>query len=284
MSHRDTAGGRFFTIVWTDTNPDTGVVYAPTEVHEGLVTAALRSEYDRTTRTLEGEGVVCRVTCMLVLVRKKMAKSLTSDFALSVGKMHSDGHMHDGKQLNYALAIPELTNLDMALAVLCLLRAHGSPAERFARVPINCTPYPDGSKVYEVLVMTMSEIARVLSFHTVVKYGMGALLCRAGQAHSVDLACVGLPLLFKVITHSAIEGLCTFTIEYASIWINGADGQARFPPSANGYLSKKVHRDEVMAYIRHQLHNEHPLITKGWHRLTGEEVLTEEVAVPRGPA
>ena len=71
MSHRDTAGGRFFTIVWTDTNPDTGVVYAPTEVHEGLVTAALRSEYDRTTRTLEGEGVVCRVTCMLVLVRKK---------------------------------------------------------------------------------------------------------------------------------------------------------------------------------------------------------------------
>jgi len=47
------------------------VVYAPTEVHEGLMTAALRSEYDRTTRILEGEGVVCRVTCMLVLVRKK---------------------------------------------------------------------------------------------------------------------------------------------------------------------------------------------------------------------
>jgi len=177
-----------------------------------------------------------------------------------------------------------VTNLDMALAVLRLLHAHGGPAERFARVPINCTPYPDGSKVYKVLVMTMSEIARVLSFHTVVKDGKGALLCRARRAHSVDLACVGLPLLFKVITHSAIEGRCTFTIEYASVWINGANGQARFPPSANGYLSKQVHHDEVMAYIRRQLHNEHPLITKGWHKLTGEEVLTDEVAVPRGPA
>jgi len=56
-SHRDTAGCRFFTVVWMDTNPDTGVLYAPTKVHENLVTAALRSEYDRTTRILEGKGV-----------------------------------------------------------------------------------------------------------------------------------------------------------------------------------------------------------------------------------